>query len=810
MNKTINARGTGVLLLVGMLALLIHVKPAFGQGTMGVLPDPINAREWDGYADRLGLSAEQRRAVNRYYEQYHEQFRSLRDGEIADFLNAIQQMQRSGMSIPDRREMERFGRQWETVLDRIRALDEQFFSMLPVVLTDDQLPMVDRVRMARERHRYASGIGMEFGWRAHDLSETLLRLNLTPEEREHIDPQLADYERHLTTAMRRQNEASFKMIFDMFDAMEEIGFTEEAMADPEEAARLMEAMQDLMRDMFARVEHHQHDLARLNLRTYQSLVNLLDEQRRRPFRDAFTLGTFSELAFLAHSEGSLRFESLLRIDELDDDLRQAIAEAQQAFESERDSLYERALHFASENPHSEMAMMFDGEEDSERQAQLAQLMEETGRLEVRGRQTMRDLLPREHEEKFNEHFVEAQMRAQDGLIRGESAEVVTPEPAVPSRDQFIPGPITTHDTAIYADLLSLDDNSRVLVEDLHERYMERFDKETEQVLAQFTEAQRQQWQFDPDTGQSRAADPSQITKVYDLRRKAMSTITAVDESFFDDMGLVLTDVSLERARLARMRGRYTATSRVARGIERGGAYADLSDIVRLLRWNPEQRRVIEHSLIEWERAVAAAMAEYFDALLASDEAQEVFFAQYRAQLDGNDMSQWHDFSERRREAIGPLQRRVRAARQSLVLVTESARDDIFASLSGDEAAAFLDAYKRRAFSSVYNDRGAVHRTLRRALNLPDLSPSAREALMELHLSYNSRYYDLTERMVDLRRRSPGDIHEMVEDGEMMEHLAEESAYERLQFDRDELNAWANREIRGLLNEQQRERIGEDP
>src|SRR5688572_3305899 len=79
-----------------LLWALLGGSRAAAQGTFGMLPDPIGTVELMKYADRLNLSAQQRSAFQSMHDQYKQEFRTLRDGEIADFLKQTRAVSGSG------------------------------------------------------------------------------------------------------------------------------------------------------------------------------------------------------------------------------------------------------------------------------------------------------------------------------------------------------------------------------------------------------------------------------------------------------------------------------------------------------------------------------------------------------------------------------------------------------------------------------------------------------------------------------------------------------------------------------------------
>ncbi len=797
----------GALLLV----LLGPVRTATAQGTMGMLPDPINSSELDGYLDRLGLSAEQRRAIDPHFQSYQEEFRRLRDNEIADFMREMQEMQTAGMAMPSRSDMDRLMRRWEHARNLISGLDTQFFNMIQVVLTEEQLAMIERVQMARERHRYSTEVSMGMMGRAADLSELVRQMNMTPDELRRIDPTLAEYERRLTTAMRDQSESSRNMMSDMYDALEEVGFDEEAMEDPAEMTRMMEEMQRVMQDVFAKMAEDAQAIRTLNYRTYRSISELLGETRRRAFRQHFAQQSFHELHFLTNNQTERRFDAAISMDDLDTDLRERIEQEYESYQVDRDRLFDQALRFVAENMQSPMMGMFGtGDDNSDYEQRMDEFRERVQQMDSRANDSLRELMPEEHRRKLNERVSErmqadieerqAQMEQFRGQSNDESAALTSA-----SSDSHLPGPINTRETAIYADLLGLNEDERMLLEQLHEEYTEYFSEHMKDIMEQVSEAQQNQWrsyqdEVSPEEGRQR------VERVFELRQEALNAIAELDDAFFDDVELVVSAESAERARLARARNRAMHGLRASGTGRNRHTTVDLSDVVRLLRWTPEQREAINEILVQWERDATELLSSYYKVNQQLQKALQRFYLEMQ-DMTREDQQNWMEINERRQELLRDYQARAREAQEAIYELTEEARHSMLAAMSDDDAAAFDDAYRRRAFPAIYNDRRAVHTQLRSALNLPDLTESQRDALTELNLQYNAEYHALTERMVELHRGRRMPSMEAMAESDWAEYMQHESENARLEFERNELNGKVIRELRSLLDEQQRERIG---
>ena len=86
------SRTTFLPRLLGILLPLWIAAAAMGQGTSGLLPDPMSARDLNALLDRLELSQQQTLAVSAVHDRYTSAFQALRDDEIEQFMEATQQL----------------------------------------------------------------------------------------------------------------------------------------------------------------------------------------------------------------------------------------------------------------------------------------------------------------------------------------------------------------------------------------------------------------------------------------------------------------------------------------------------------------------------------------------------------------------------------------------------------------------------------------------------------------------------------------------------------------------------------------------
>ena len=111
---------------------------ARGQGTSGTLPDPITTAELMSYADRLGLSDQQRQAISALHDEYKQQFRILREGEISQFLQDMRGAE-SGGKMPARKDVEDIFKRMTVLNRKIELLMKHFGTQRSKAWFDDEV-----------------------------------------------------------------------------------------------------------------------------------------------------------------------------------------------------------------------------------------------------------------------------------------------------------------------------------------------------------------------------------------------------------------------------------------------------------------------------------------------------------------------------------------------------------------------------------------------------------------------------------------------------------------------------------------------
>ncbi len=796
--------------LLGAIVLLLAIWPATtvrAQGTEGMFADPISTPQLMDYADRLGLSPQQRLAIESAHDVYKDEFRALRDGDVGAFLAEAGAM--SGV-MPGREEMLDFIERMEKLQGKIEKLDDHLFERFLPVLTEAQITKLPRVRLLRERQRHittARQIASMSGGNIVDISELVHELDLQVNLSEIVDPVLATYERRLTTDLEKLSMSLFRLYLDVFDRLAAAGFEDvdfmDPDNDPEEMVRLQETMQQVFADLQDGIRESARDITEDERRTFRHVVDLLPTAERTSFRTAYYSAAYPSLRF-ALPAGDLAW-MVRAIDDTDvpAETRDAIRPPVMAFLARLEWLTDEGVKLVDAQRGASSPFAHDRDAMRAHQEELHALMKQTEEakatveaalVEAVGEETLgevrrivgaiADTPPAPPEEVAELSEAEAQL-------------------AISTQDPFTAPPLTRREIREMAGELGLDDGGLAVLESLHKDYvaasMALGPRET------LDEALRNQWQFDPATETTTPPTDRQIDEIAQLRRKCIEAIRAADDAFFEQVALVVDDEQrplVERHRIRRQRAVYGRDGDMA-GMMSGAAApaVDLSALLAELDAAPEDEEAVASMLAAYENESVAALQARQSATLELLQATEKWTSRMqRAQADGDAMD-WRDYQT----TIGAKSKPIRAADEVIAGINERTLEAIRAQLS-DETSRRLDrAYARHLHPDIFDDAYAVEEHITKALALESLSSSQRADLQELAASYRPAYEALCDRLVEESGPAPDWSNWDAET--MREYQKSQSELAKLTYDRNELSHRAARRIRSVLDDSQLTMIG---
>jgi hypothetical protein len=816
-------------------ALLGFARGAIAQGTSGILPNPITTHELKGYADRLKLSDQQRQAAEAIHDQYKQDFRALRQGEIATFLKEMRSLQ--GNVMPKRDVMETFMKKMDLLNGRIATLDSRMFDQMQTILTDEQMAMMPRVRMARQRARYADNQMMWMtGNRAVDLSEVVAKLQLTDEQMQMNDPTLNQYEGRLTSSMTKLYDATTGMMMKMFDAMEEMGFAEQDMSDPENAQKFGEAMQQLWRDLTMQAVEAASSITELNQRTYKSISSTLPADKSRELRNSYYSQAFPESAFALSNE-TARFDEALKLEELKQEQRDALTVARNDLEKKMDRIVEETVRLIEQQRANFSPFDFN----SETMEEYTRKLQEYGVKVTESRNAATELLKTTLGEDLMKKVEKAamaqaaeggglgaMMRAAMEKAEASRAEATEADDASDASayvddaqaiqqawtgDQFVAPPIGRSEINRYAAMLGISEEQKPLLTQIHATYLENFKKVQETEIRELTQALQSMWKFDIETQTTAAPTTDSVEATQKARRAAIDAVAKVDDSFFNDVQLALLDEgraqALQRVRMIRQRdcwnrgteGMWAFGSRV------GENRIDLSSFLHKQPVVDVDRAVLDQDIWAYEQAATPGFGARFDASLAMQHAQDLWQVEMSQSRDDGENNQFK-LATRYQEILGNASKNVSEAGNSIVKLNREWLAKIIAKLPSETAVKVQDAYNRAAFPNVYNDQLSLDHHLNEAAKLPDVGPEQQRRLNDLAAEYRPAYAHLCTQMTDVASELVAPTFVPGDDQESWKRWQErQESLANLRFDRDELCLRTMNHLKAILSEDQLRRIG---
>jgi Spy/CpxP family protein refolding chaperone len=798
------------------VAVVLAPRFALAQGTNGALPDPISSRELLTYAERLRLSSAQRTAIEQVHDDYREEFRALREGEIANLLGRVDVFQGS---VPKRKDVEPLMKDLDRLADRIRAIDDRFFDRIGPLLSEEQFVLLPRIRLARERYRYqtvqTTGMIRQAGRMPVELGTILAGLDLSPEVRAAVDPALEGFEMRLTRALREVNESVSSMMLDAVTQFEEAGLTDIDFSDmasmsPEQLQAFQQTMTTVWATLQAKILEQASELAEIDDRGFRAIHASLPESVGRDFKAEYHAEAYPDAAFTRPQIDRRGLERSLAGDEVTEEQRQALRALYEEYRDRLDTIANDAVTMIKEaRPKLMSTMSWDGGGNmdawteyhrrlGEYQQMVAALTEDIARRgrELVGPDLYDSIAHRAARGAGSDEMAVAEAAAVPQTVNADPAEFAT-------IDMLLAPRISRADIARYAERLGGDDATRDLLNAVHIDYVQRF--ESLDAITRLTEASRRVWRTEDGVVLPPSAED--LEALARQRRAAIDAVLATDDAFFDDVKTVVEEArhpTIEELRRERRRQVYRppqAMQVYGFGSVSSASGVDLLEVVDGLRLAPPDRAIIDPILDDYAERTTPILR---DRLMAQIELQLAMDG-WTSRMSSNDaeegVAQWQTYQT----AMQAPTERVSGFAKAIETANRETADKLTSALAGESGARLRDAFRRRAYPEIYADPIAVHEQITRALALDDVTAAQREQLTDLALSYRPRYEDLSERLIAITS-SRMDLVTFEAD-DWREFQQRERERERLVYDRNELSFRAIGRLRTILSEAQIGRIG---
>jgi len=816
-----HVNGRLVCLLLMMILLAATPGRVMAQGTSGTVPDPISTKDLLDFGKRLKLSGQQVTAVQAMHDEYKREFRTLREGEIAELLKDMRDMQGNGM-MPGRDAVKKFLDQTDLVNRRISEVDNRLFDQITTVLTPEQQAVMPRIKQARQRDRYSAQQMMWMtGGPPVDLVDGVVDLALTPDEFLSVDAVLSPYESRLTSELSKLYDMTSRMIMTMYDAMEKAGLNEKSFEDPETAQQAGEQMQAIWQDMTAKSQAVAKDITDLNRRTAKSILAVLPPDPARELRQ-WVHGRMYPESGIHPGQTETMFTHALKLDPLSVTEREAVLAAQSAYSSALNQLMDDAATLIDNFREKQNIFDYDQEVWQTHQNELVKLQGKNGEIAETAAASLTAALGEERAGKITQlvQAIASENEKESSVAEmpvggGDDAEFNAElaggddEMVIWGADQFLPPRIGARELVDYMTLLKLDDEQRTTAQQMYKEYQESWRAlETDGAIHALQKQQTSLWQHNGDE-QPKGPTTAQLDETYRLRRAALDAIMQTDKSFLDDMEMAVLNAGqapiMARVRLWRERICYNRGDVLSWMSD--GAQESSIDLVRLVqrqRLHPDHLTALDPILQKYEKDAVDVVKARYDASMAYMRAQEQWNVEASSVQDENGM----DFGRRYRALLEvPL----RAAGEADGMVSELNRTTLTAlteALPAAEAYALRREYNKRAFPTIYQDGTALERQLDEALRLGDLTDEQRRIVTDLIAEYRPAYEALCEQMVSHTSTQPNINRAFGWEGEEWQKMQEQQeVMEKMRFDRNELNQRAVARLKAALTEDQIKRIG---
>ena len=831
MCSPLNALVTRSLLVsLAVLASLISVSDATGQGTMNQVADPMTTKQFTQLMNRHVVPTfEQWELIEGAQDAYLESYQKLRDGPIAKFLDEAA-MLRSGL-MPTRSQVEQYLRDAARVEKLVRSVDEALFSSVQTLLREDQHAGLQRVVLKRERLRLSSGLvssSMGAGL-AFDLWETVDASGIEGEQLARIDGLLIDYEKTLTRFMSDLHRESGKSMLFIIEEIEAAGLAdvdmmETGMNDPELMNEMMQVMQTAYIKSMVKPQEIDQKVRGLNHRTLLKLCAALDSRNARLLKMNFDprMGMVSILSGGSASSGEAELvrclDRVLARESLSLEVREQLSSITERYINDHHKLLDKRIMAFKDFDAVDLmteAMAIgssDGVGESLATQNAAKLREnEQAQLKIRS-QASKDAMNaisglEGHERRICKEILtgsdsaEIQTAFSDASESIASAEAWFSSDADVNSDYWIAKPIDALALARLRRLLGVEEWQKPVLEALHEEYLATWQEKVASLEREsgITGSRR------GELGTDQQEFNSRVEKSFNLLCAAIESSKEIDRAFFEDIKLAVPEESaplvealvLERVHRSALAGQLMDFSPYA-------SARPVSPISTLLD-------------LDLESAERDALAGYIVANASSMiESQRNCFQKQLSFKKEGELNEFHLYNSGRdmdmtyvMESQSIIARQVNQIR--LLQKDASAEETAFTSgldgiLSAERIARFQSDHRVACNPEIYRDPSDIRPTFQSIFVMPDLGEEQLVRIGSLEEDFAARWEELSATMVEETR---GLGQSNVWDGDDLDQqrmVNSMARFERATFERTELADRTLRRIARLLTSDQRSRV----
>lgn len=805
-----------------LVALIVVAGPCglpnrcLAQGGSNLLPDPISSRELAGYLDRLQLTDEQRLAIEPMHEQYLAAFRTLREGAIQRVLDEVRVLSAGNTGLPAPEPAEKFLRNLDRVLARIKQADNRLFSEIDTILDEQQRPALSRIKLTRARKRLRSGLvqgNVFLNQGEHvDLSKLYEQLELTPQQRQISDPLIIQHERVLTRRLKDLRDAGNRMLLDMVIAFEELGFSQRDMSDQEALRQTFLAFDPIRTKLKKNLLEPACAISNLNRKTIRRLTQVLQRPQARGLRRKYYLAAYPVARYDLHS-AQKRFTAALQMNDLTEQLREAITAAADDHQRAHDKITEEMIDHLDDLGGKMIMIDFDNEQWDALQQQMNAFEARWAQLNKAASESLDAVLGPQLVAMLGDR---ANRPPQKNSKNPQPAGVVVKESNggvvmrtnagdILGADVLVPNPISERQLTRFAQRLALSNEQQAIVAQLHEHYVAQYraHREAQRMAAQTAQARND----DPSTDEDRRMRLHQ-------QRQALQEAQELDATFFNDLALALGESAalpneLQRLRLARQRAIFSRREAGFRfklsPVDTNEAWVDLSVLLDELQLDATSVAELDDIMRAYETVATPAFKARYEVAIAAQHSRLTAMINLARFRDESEEFAADARYELRQAEITAYQT-THETEQAVIRINRETLQGILKTLAGPSGQALQRAYNRKAFPSVYNRPESADRFITAAGRLTDLSDRQRHAIQTISREYRDAYEPLGGQMAILFERGGAALGVYDDPAVLRDYIRRRQELALLEFDRKELDAKALRRLRSILTPEQQARI----
>lgn len=797
-----------IRILIALACALWVQPPAAHAQAMPALPDPMRVREIERTAELLELTPPQREALLSGYDRYLERYARVRERDVAPFVDAVTALaDRIGImefDIPDRDEIDRMIALGLKAMDRIGGADGSFFDDLSGMLDEQQQRMLARLRLTRQLDAYRlialPMVGeLNPGLKPH-LSELVIAQGIeqTPE----VMAMLESYEKRYLRGARDIFDGVQEALYVVLDIIDELGIRDMEQqemfmifADPERIEDLKRRADDLSRPL----QEAAYVLSQLNWRTWKSLDGMLGEDDAKDLAWKF-LGRGYRRSVRGYRDLDLKFDVIIGLASIDEDQRTLIEQAHASFSQKAMRNATRYAEYLEKSREYRSINQFEGDESGEWDEQIEQAEEARERLVDSTKQQLESLMTEAMTAELDEaKESKQQAKATQAIVIGGSTSGGAVDVTIESGDLVpaagkvkISGPIPAGHTRHMATILNLAEGDAAVLDTLYDDYRVSWDAVRDEAAAT--------WEGHEEGELSNAAAARALRE---LEQEAKEQVAALDAVFFEDLsnalGLDAEHPDLHMLTRHRARIRSNSNDNDPWGMSRSGQTIDLVAIYLLekpLSLSAEGTHTLREALRGYHELMDAPAAELASAADQLERLQTATFLMEEASVDRDSGAVMSAVRDRWTKAI----RAMRDAAATAARVNQDAVDALLSALPQEDYWPVRKRFVKRAYPRIFDEDKDLSTMLSAANEIPKLDSAQRGLLDRLGSDYQSSYWEICERMIDLRssesQAAPANGFFSQADAKR------ELEIERLRFQQSELNDRLQMRLRMVLTEDQ--------